>query len=341
MDAMITDIDLSQGQSRAVGDPVVATDRIAMAIRAWLDDVQAHGSPRTLTAYADILGSFRAFIQAQGYDLANPHTPQLAQVAKTWAELRAGEEHIPQEERRGVAPATYNLRLATISSFYTYANRFGWLNVANPIDRVRRARNDTYERAEALSVAAVTQALREIDRSTERGLRDYALLTIALVTGRRLSEMAGMRWGHVHPQYDRVLLHFPRTKGDKVMRDLLPPNVSRALLVWVETFYGQQLGELGRDTPVWVVLKTSAKARRGAPATIQTLADICKKHLGTSKFHALRHTFAKTMEDKGAKVTEIQARLGHRSLATTSTYLAALDRERNPYAEALESTLGI
>ena len=47
------------------------------------------------------------------------------------------------------------------------------------------------------------------------------------------------------------------------------------------------------------------------------------------------------MEDAGAKVSEIQARLGHASLATTGRYLAALSQADNAHAEAIVGLFGI
>jgi integrase/recombinase XerC len=46
------------------------------------------------------------------------------------------------------------------------------------------------------------------------------------------------------------------------------------------------------------------------------------------------------MEDAGAKVSDIQARLGHNSLATTGRYLAALRRADNLYADELARLMG-
>jgi integrase len=75
------------------------------------------------------------------------------------------------------------------------------------------------------------------------------------------------------------------------------------------------------------------------PITSQAIADICLRHLKTSKVHRLRHTFAWTMEQHGAKTSEIQRRLGHKSIATTSLYLQALTSEENPFAEAIEQAI--
>lgn len=47
------------------------------------------------------------------------------------------------------------------------------------------------------------------------------------------------------------------------------------------------------------------------------------------------------MEQHGAKVSEIQRKLGHKSIATTSLYLQALTSEENPYAEAIQQAIGV
>jgi integrase len=68
---------------------------------------------------------------------------------------------------------------------------------------------------------------------------------------------------------------------------------------------------------------------------------ICKKHLGTSKVHSTRHTFAHTMEAIGAPISEIQARLGQKSLATTGRYLASLKRAENRHGDQLAALFRI
>jgi integrase len=93
---------------------------------------------------------------------------------------------------------------------------------------------------------------------------------------------------------------------------------------------------LPADAAVWASVSNHG---RGQPITAQAIADICAKRLKTSKVHRLRHTFAWTMEQHGAKTSEIQRRLGHKSIATTSLYLQALTEEENPFAEAIEQAI--
>lgn len=161
---------------------------------------------------------------------------------------------------------------------------------------------------------------------------------MALSTGRRLGEIAGLRWSHLHFDGERIRLHFPRAKGGKVVSDTLPLGVSRVLSSYLAELHGPELGRLTPDTPIWVAL---SRNRPGCPTlSMRTLETICHARLGIH-FHGLRHTFARTMEDAGAKVSDIQGRLGHASLATTGRYLAALRSAENPHADQVAELLGL
>ena len=80
---------------------------------------------------------------------------------------------------------------------------------------------------------------------------------------------------------------------------------------------------------------------RGKRLSTRSIEQICQERLGTGKAHVLRHSFARALEDAGAKMSEIQARLGHESLATTGRYLAALRADENPHADALAALFGL
>ena len=122
------------------------------------------------------------------------------------------------------------------------------------------------------------------------------------------------------------------------MVDRLSKAVTKVLVEYLVGAFGFDYQNRPYDSPLWV----SVSRRNGGQAiSTQTIADICERRLGTSKVHALRHTFAHSMEKAGAPVSEIQSRLGHESLATTGRYLASLKRAENPYADELTKLLGI
>lgn len=298
---------------------------IAVAVAAWLDaKSNKSGSIKTKRAYTDTLKAFRDQLQAGGLDLdADPRA--LALAAQGWA------------GRDTPAAATFNQRLAILSSFYVFARRRGLLTGENPIALVDRRTVHEYANAQPIDEAELKRRVRAIDRTSREGARDYALLAVLSQTGRRLAEVASLRWADLHVAGDRVTLTFRRAKGGKVMSDKLNPAISKALMTWLQLHYGQALATLPPDTPIWVSLSHNS---RGKALSTRSVSTICEERIGVSKVHALRHTFARTMEDAGAKVSDIQARLGHASLATTGRYLAALRRADNLHADELARRMG-
>ena len=281
-------------------------------------------SERTRAVYQRTLSSFRQALVWRGLDLDSP-VGEVALVAGSWA------------ARGDVAASTYNHRLAVLSSFYDFGERHGQL-AGNPIRRVERRPSDSYATAEALDYGALREALAAIDRRRLTGKRDFALLALALATGRRRAEIAALRWGDVQVRGGRVTIVWPRCKGAKVMRDTLASPVGDALLTYLEALHGHTPRKLASEAPVWVSL--ASNGTRGEALSAQALAAICRKHLQVN-FHTLRHTFAHAMEASGATVSEIQHRLGHTSLDTTGKYLATLRSAENPHAAALSALFGL
>jgi integrase len=301
-----------------------------LTLAAWLDaKFHRSTSEKTRKAYTDTLQQFRAGLQRQGLDLdGEPST--VALMAQAFASFSA--------RGKQVKPATYNQRLAILSSFYEYARKRKVLS-SNPIETLERAKVQEYASAQALDGEMVRESLQAIDQSTLRGARDYAILTIFLQTGRRAQEVARLQWQHVSMHKEKARLTFEHAKGGLVMQDELPVRVTNALMRWLQRWYGTELGKLPSEAPLWVSLAHDASY--GRPLGYQSINALCKKHLGTSKVHATRHTWAHSMEQLGASVSEIQARLGHKSLATTGRYLASLRRAENRKAEELATLFGI
>jgi len=409
--------------------PVVYTAQVSdgnvmnLAIGAWLHaKFQRSRSVKTRMTYSAILQAFRSQLLSHGLDLdaADPrqvvatlgtssHTAEsdttlgdaLAERTRTLALAAQAFAAQPATTRYGarpVAPTTANLRLAAISSFYRYALRHDFLRGGNPVERVERLAVQSYAAARPLAYDDLRVRLAEIDLATPAGLRDYALLLLGLHTGRRVSELAGLRREHMIIRASRVEITWVRCKGGKTMRDELPRKgiqglAAEALVAWVMRLYGedgetdplltpdmlntmhQHGGQVGSsrgqaspldsysqqaliltspagplgpaaarhmqlERPVWISL-ANRNGTYGHPLSIRAIAHINEQRLGTSKVHALRHTFARGLEDAGAKVSEIQARLGHADLGTTGRYLAQLHAGENPHLARLSHLYGL
>ncbi len=310
---------------------VIESSNLDLALSAWL---HKHGKrdnehTRTSKAYEETMLQFRAGLQHQGLDL-DSDPGQVALLAQAFAH--------GSTRGRQVKATTANLRLAILSSFYTYAKKLKFV-AENPIELLDREKVQDYASAQALDVDEVATALQGIDQSTLKGARDYAILSVLLYTDRRAQEVATLQWQHMSIHNGKARLTFEHAKGDLVMQDDLPLPVTNALLRWVHKWYGAKLGSLAPESPLWVSL--AHDATHGQALGYQSINALCKQHLGTSKVHATRHTAAHSMEKVGLTVSEIQARLGHKSLATTGRYLASLRRAENRKADELAALYGI
>lgn len=312
---------------------IMAVSSVDVAIEKWLEATFVRSqSERTVCDYRKMAGSFRTYLQDRGLDL-DGYAGIIRLHAQTWAGLRS-----PLSRRLGVVSgATYNVRLATLSSFYQYAKTALHYQGDNPIDVLVRTKVQKYGKARPLDPKNVLTCLKAIDRSTLQGKRDYVLLQVALNTGRRAQELASLRWKHLTIQGEAVTLTFEECKGHKTMYDTLSPRLSRALLSYLDAAY-EGCTQMKPDSPIWLSL--SDRNQRQAIG-MQSIANICMKHLGVSTVHSMRHTFAHTLEELGASASEIQARLGHESLATTGIYLARLKSSYNPYADKLAEAFGV
>lgn len=298
------------------------------SIAAWLDEKRAD-SERTADAYELTLNDFRAMLHKAGLDL-DSEPALVAPLAQGWAR---------SSKREGVTvtPTTFNVRRSIVSSFYKYAITYEVVQY-NPIERVKRQKLGKKDAAHHLAADTIKAGLHKIDRSTPEGLRDYALLSVALATGRRVSEIAGLRYKHLHRDGNTCVVDFDRLKGKKTGTNRLAPGTTRALYAYLEAVYPGQLLTLPGDAPVWV---SFSDRNRGQALGTRTLSNICERYLGTSKTHAPRHTLAVTMFNKQAKLTDIQRALGHSNVAITSDYLEEHLSYENPLAAALEAEWGI
>ena len=189
-----------------------------------------------------------------------------------------------------------------------------------------------------LTAAGLAEAL---DRLAEAGdpaaLRDRALLEVAYSSGLRLAELVGLN----RDDLDRAggLLRV-RGKGRRERMVPLGAGAQRALERYLESrrppasglatapvpgrgggpvFVGPSGRRLSGRTVQRVVLRRLAAAAAG---------------LGVSP-HALRHSFATHLLDRGADLRAIQEMLGHRSLASTQIYThVSKSRLRRAYQQA-------
>ncbi|MBA3823284.1 MAG: tyrosine-type recombinase/integrase [Ktedonobacterales bacterium] len=297
-------------------DIIPSSDPLAILLHDWLIAKRGRtNSAATEDTYGPILAKLRTALQGNGLDLdSDPRA--VAQFVERWV-------GVPQRiSTTSVARSTQKQRLSAISSFYAYAIKHGWLT-ENPCKRIDYPRVEENAGAKPLATETVIRKLEAIDRTNIVGLRDLALLLVALKTGRRAAELASLSIGDIAPVGAKVMIRWSRTKGGKTKGDLVEQDASAALCLWLTARYGSEWETESPDAPVWVALEGRG-ALTGERLGYHGIRGIYGRRLGTTKVHTSRHTFAALLLKK-ATVQELQQRLGHGSLDTTARYMRKLD----------------
>ena len=216
--------------------------------------------------------------------------------------------------------ATSQARIVSgVRAFYKYLVLDDWL-AESPADFLEPPKVGR-KLPVVLSPEEIDAMINTIDRSTDEGERNVAMLETLYSCGLRVSELVGLKITHVHlnEQYVQVL-----GKGNK--ERLVP--ISQRALKHIQLYTNNIRNKLDitkshRDT---VFLN-----RYGRGLTRQSVFLFIKKAAlmaGIDKVispHSFRHSFATHLVEAGADLRAVQEMLGHESITTTEIY-THLDR---------------
>lgn len=261
-------------------------------------------------------------------------------------------------EQKGHKPATVKHRLAAVSSFFSFLLRPQGstgrpLVDYNPVAGAERPKVNPYERARKVSEEQFRQILAQIDRSTVKGKRDYAMLLFYVLCARRRSEVVRLRWGDIEHS-DRMTTYRTHLKGGKTINRELPPPVWFAILDYIE----HSGRTMTNDSPVFVATRDNGCHLRRyygipepdgeTPLTGQAAHDALKHYArkagiepGKITLHGLRHLGAKLFYEASGDVLELQRFLDHVHLSTTQIYLPMIAGDRHRHWQAMSNRLGV
>ena len=173
-----------------------------------------------------------------------------------------------------------------------------------------------------LSVDEVRRLLDSCDRSTPKGVRDFAVLTLMTNLGLRAFEVVHLKPSDIDWFNGRIIIH---GKGAKISELPLFQDVGDALVDY--------LSNVRPTCSIDRIFLCMTLPHRGfqSSSTVSTIlhAAIARTGLNppTKGTHLLRHSFATHLLQQGGSLQEVGAILRHEDLFTTSIY-AAIDPKR-------------
>jgi len=239
-------------------------------------------------------------------------------------------EHL--ETTRGNSAETRNIRLAAIRSFF----RFLQHREPAAVEQVRRVLAIPFKKTDTRLVGYLVQEemqalLDSPDPSTREGIRDRAMLHLAVCAGLRVSELTGLRLDDLAPQSASIRV---RGKGRR----------ERALPLWKTTAAALRAWLAIRGLVTSPELFVNA---RGEPFSRWGVAYVLRRHTETAARkcstlngkqvspHVLRHTCAMVVLQATQDIRKVSLWLGHSNLTTTEVYVRADPTEKLEAIEAV------
>jgi site-specific recombinase XerD len=299
-----------------VGGPVMTL--IAATLQAFFTDRltrQRQVSPRTIAAYRDTLRLLLGFVHQQTATMP---------AALDWDDLDAGRisaflKHLEEERHNSIR--TRNVRLTAIRSLFSYA-ALRHPEHALLIQRVLAIPPKRFDKriVSFLTAPEVDALVAAPDQSRWEGRRDRALILLAVQTGLRVSELAGLNCSDV--AFGTGANVRCEGKGRKQRAVPLNAPVEAVLRVWLAE-------RSGRPTDPLFPTRTGRRLSRDAIALrvsihATTAAQRCPSLLGKRIHpHVLRHSCAMSLLQAGVDTSVIALWLGHAGVRSTDAYVHA------------------
>ena len=206
-----------------------------------------------------------------------------------------------------------------------------------------------------LSEQEITRLIETPDTGDPLGRRDRAILELFYASGLRLSELVAVDMEDLNLSGRMV-----RVMGKGRKERLLPFNQSAAdaIRAWMKdrarslrtriSLRGRQAqvretpeGRERRTDPLFINYRGTRLTDRSVDRLLRKYVAQCSTRMGISP-HALRHSFATHLLQRGADLRAIQELLGHAALSTTQRYthvnaaqLIEVYRKSHPRASAV------
>ncbi len=216
--------------------------------------------------------------------------------------------------------ATRARKISTIRIFFSYLSQKAKIIDNNPAQNIETPKKE--KRMPRYLTLDDSKKLLNVtmDENDENKERDYAIITIFLNCGLRLSELVGINISDIN--FDDYKLNVIG-KGNKERTIYLNKACVNAIIAYLDV--RPKVAIKVDDKNSQKALFLSKRHERISNRTVQYIVDkeLRKAGLDTSKYstHKLRHTAATLMYQYGnVDIRALQELLGHESIATTEIY---------------------
>jgi len=287
-----------------------------------------HVSPHTVRAYESDITQYLAWV-------AGDKQRKMSGLTVADLDLTSVRAHLAELNKAGKARSSVARKLSALRTFVKYLRREELIEHDPTAMAVAPKRDQTIPTH--LSEPEMARLIEMPSTGDPLGRRDRAILELFYASGLRLSELVGIDLEDLNLSGRMV-----RVMGKGGKERLLPfnQNTVTALRAWLADRAAILAARQARARRRTVVAprKTVAGARQKVPGDplflnsrggrltgrsvdrmLRRYVAQCSTRMGISP-HALRHSFATHLLQRGADLRAIQELLGHSRLSTTQRY---------------------
>jgi len=310
----LEEVGVNETIHRSVSAPEGETVELARLVEEHLTDSLARGLARGTVAYRRVyLGQLLQWLERRGIARAQQITPAV--LDDYLVHLRTRKTDYNRAEATSLSVKTLAAEASVLRSFFRWLTRRR-IVLFNPAEDLKLG-NRTQPLPKAVLSESEVRALLSAPGRDVLGLRDRAILETLYSTGLRRAELCGLNLYDL--DHANELL---RVRGGKGGRDRIVP-IGAAALAAIRHYLRDSRPELVRAPKEPALFLAAITHRR---LNVKTLNLVVRKHAeaaGIAKRvtpHVLRHTCATDLLRGGADIRQVQAILGHASVATTQIY---------------------
>jgi integrase/recombinase XerC len=292
-----------------------------------------HVSPHTVRAYESDVTQYLAWV-------ASETGKKMSQLEPDDLDMISVRSHVGELNKAGKARSSVARKLSALRTFVKYLRREDIIEHDPTAMAVAPKRDQTIPTH--LSEPEIERLIESPNTGDPLGRRDRAILELFYASGLRLSELVAIDLEDLHLSERMV-----RVMGKGGKERLVPFNQSTltAIKLWMKdrgaiiaTRPARRLGRPAKTSrpstfakatadkqdfktpdPLFINYRGSRLTGRSVDRLLRRYVAQCSTRMGISP-HALRHSFATHLLQRGADLRAIQELLGHSRLSTTQRY---------------------
>jgi len=246
------------------------------------------------------------------YDYRKRVTPFFQAYPEAWPDYEALKKAVRQYMAglSDKAPATYNLPLAYLRSFFSWCIEENYLH-ANPTQGIAKRKDEGKARDIPEDVLKALLALP--DKKTYAGIRDYALILLQLDTGIRPQEALNLKPSNINISSLEAVVPRETAKTRTQRTVVFSPVTAKAIKKLIDI----RPQEWNEDTPLFA---SQDGQRMLSTSWAYRLKHYSQKIGYPVQPYMLRHSSAIMSLRSGASAFFVQKQLGHADLQMTKRY---------------------